>query len=108
MLPVSSALCFKKARRHIHMLMQYTSDLYQMSITYFVENDMTAYRKSSIPSANVVAGFAKFVVFGQLLKSLIKFGQVLASVLLAPGLLSEFRNPFQVGLSRSLYSEVRH
>jgi len=88
--------------------MQYTNDFHQLSITYFVENDMAAYRKRSIPSVNMVASLAKFVVLGQLLKSLIKFSQILVSLFSTPSLPSEFRNLFQVGLCRDLYFEVSH
>jgi len=88
--------------------MKYTNNFYEMSIAYFVENDMAAYGKSSITSANVVADFTKCIILRQSVKGLIKFSQILVSLFPTPGLLREFCNPFQVSLGRSLYSEASH
>ena len=79
-----------------------------MSVTYFVEDDMTCYRKSSVAGTNMFTGFAEFIVLDPLGKGLIKLSQVLVSLFPASGFLGEFRNFFQVGLSRPLYPEPSH
>jgi hypothetical protein len=88
--------------------MKHANNVHAMSFAYSVEDDMAAYMQSSVSGTNMITGFAEFVVLSQLVKSQIKLGQVLVSLAPSPGFLREFRNPFQVSLSRILYPEVSH
>jgi hypothetical protein len=88
--------------------MEYANNIHAMTSTYFVEDDMDTYRKSTVADTNVITCFTKLVVLSQLVKSMVKLGQALVSLLTDPSLLGELRNGFQASLYRHLYPEVSH
>ncbi len=78
------------------------NNIHAVSLADLVEDNVAAYRKGPIASANMITGLTKFVVFGQLMKGLVKLGDILVTLFPAPVFLGEFRNAFQIGLGRGL------
>ena len=88
--------------------MQHADDFWGLVRGQLIENQMATYWEYSIVRANMVAGLAKLGIVGQLMERMVEFGQVAVSLVTAPGLFGEYRNPLQVCPGCCLDSETRH
>ena len=89
---LSLALCLEKTRRHVHTFVKHADNVNIMSICYFIKDDVATYRKNPIAGTNMIARFAKFIVFSQLMEGMIKFSYIFVTLFSSPSLFGEFCN----------------